>query len=319
MAEDQGQWERWLGIGATIIAPATVLTALLFYFGYVSSRAQYAYFGVDVDTIGLSTQAYVMRSPQPLLVPVLLLTILGIAGLLAHQAIRRRIARTPPGARGAEEYRRHRGLARRGVIVGLVILGAGLLLLVLYPYLREWPLYNLVTPLVLAIGTSVVAYASKIQTLLSAPPGATRAGEDAAPRSAAREQADHSIRVLRGAASVLVFVVVVANIFWATATIAQWSGRGLAHYDATHLDRLPSVILDTQERLYLRSPGVEETALPVFGRQSFRYRYRHLRLLIQGDNRMFLVPDKWSASDSTLVVPLDATVRVQFQFRNEQP
>jgi hypothetical protein len=34
---------------------------------------------------------------------------------------------------------------------------------------------------------------------------------------------------------------------------------------------------------------------------------------------MFLVPDKWSASDSTLVVRLDGSVRVQFQFQNEAP
>ena len=49
----------------------TLVSALLFYFGYVSARSQYEYFGIDVDTIGLSTQDYVMRSPQPLLVPLL--------------------------------------------------------------------------------------------------------------------------------------------------------------------------------------------------------------------------------------------------------
>ena len=44
----------------------------------------------------------------------------------------------------------------------------------------------------------------------------------------------------------------------ATATVAQWSGRGLARNLALHLDRLPRVILDTKERLFLHSPGVEE-------------------------------------------------------------
>src|SRR5215207_4454572 len=61
---------KWLSLGGSIIAPATLITTLLFYFGYVSSRAQYDYFGVDVDTIGLTTQDYVVRSPQPLLVPL---------------------------------------------------------------------------------------------------------------------------------------------------------------------------------------------------------------------------------------------------------
>jgi hypothetical protein len=72
-------------------------------------------------------------------------------------------------------------------------------------------------------------------------------------------------------------------------------------------------------RLFLRDPGIEETALPASDGQTFHYRYRGLRLLIEGQNRMFLVPDVWSASDSTLIVPLDGSVRVQFQFQNQVP
>lgn len=35
---------------------------------------------------------------------------------------------------------------------------------------------------------------------------------------------------------------------------------------------------------------------------------------------MFLVPDGvWSASDATLIVPLDGSVRVQFQFQFQPP
>ena len=41
--------------------------------------------------------------------------------------------------------------------------------------------------------------------------------------------------------------------------------------------------------------------------------------LIDSQNRMFLVPDVWSASDSTLIVPLDGSVRMQFQFQNRLP
>ncbi len=119
---------------------------------------------------------------------------------------------------------------------------------------------------------------------------------------------------------VLLWVLVVATLFWSTATIAQWSGRGLARHDARHLDRLPSVILDTKERLFMRDPGVEETALvPATPGQTYHFRYRHLRLLIEGKDRIFLLPDAWSASNSTLVVPLDDSVRVRFQFQNDPP
>jgi hypothetical protein len=319
MADERsgGNFERWMSLATTIVAPATVLSALLFYFGYVSSRAQYAYFGVDVDTIGLGTRDYVMRSPQPLLVPLLVLTLVGVAALRLHVFIGRRIAEATPGASGPARLARYLRLARRGEIAGFVVLAAGIILLLSYPYLRSWPLFNLVTPLMLAIGAAIVAYSSRIQTLLRPPVAEAAPQTELAPGT--RAHAEHSMLALRRTASVLIFVVIIANIFWATATIAQWSGRGLAHYNATHLTDLPSVILDTKERLYLRDPGVEETALPEAADQTFHYRYRHLRLLIEGHDRMFLVPDKWSASDSTLVVPLDGSVRVQFQFVNDAP
>jgi hypothetical protein len=108
-------------------------------------------------------------------------------------------------------------------------------------------------------------------------------------------------------------------VFWAAATVAQWSGRGQARDTAVHLDRLPRVILDTKERLYLRSLVVEESRLPDAEGQTFRYRYRRLRLLVIGRDRMFLVPEVWSAGNSTLITPIDSSVRIQFQFQNDAP
>jgi hypothetical protein len=312
------QFERWISFGATIIAPATLLSALLFYFGYVSSRSQYEYFGIDVDTIGLSTQDYVMRSPQPLLLPLLVLTLAGIGFVTLHTSIRRRIGpaldqvsgdETPArDATPTQDLHQIRRLARRSVGIGQVMLGAGVALLFAYAYVRDWALYNLVTPLLIAAGAALIVYASRVLTLLR------RRQQEQAPA-----ELEGSSLSLRRAAHVLIYVVVAVSIFWATATIAQWSGRGVAHYDARHLDRLPSVILDTKERLFLRAPGIDETTLPPSAGQSYRYRYRHLRLLIQGHDRMFLVPDRWSASDSTLIATLDSSVRVQFQFQNEPP
>ena len=52
------RFERWVSLAGNVIAPATAISALLFYFGYVSSRSQYEYFGLDVDTIGLTTQDF---------------------------------------------------------------------------------------------------------------------------------------------------------------------------------------------------------------------------------------------------------------------
>ena len=50
-----------------------------------------------------------------------------------------------------------------------------------------------------------------------------------------------------------------------------------------------------------------------------RYRYRGLRLLVQGPSAMFLVPTAWSPSATTLMVPRSSDARLQFQFVNTPP
>lgn len=279
MADERSPAERWVSFAAGIVAPVTLISGLLFYFGYVSARSQYEYFGIDVDTIGLSTQDYVMRSPQPLLVPLLGITLLAVAGLLLHNAIQ-------PSATAI----------RRAKVVAVGLLLLGVLGLIGYPLLGHVPYYALVVPVVIGLAAATLGYLSYVD------------------RVAAKLKPQY---VLLG----LLAVVTTTCAFWATATTAQYSGRGLAKADAENLRQFPVVILDTKERLQLRSPGIEETSLRTGtgAGQTFNYRYRGLRLLVVGQNRLFLVPQQWNASNTTLVVPLDGSVRVQFQFQNDPP
>ncbi len=279
MAEQRSQAERWVSFAAGIVTPVTLISALLFYFGYVSARSQYEYFGIDVDTIGLSTQDYVMRSPQPLLVPLLVLTLFAVAGVLLHNAIRARAGLVA---------------VRRARLAAILVLAVGVLGLLLYPILGELAYYALVVPLVIGLAAAALAYISYLTTT--------------------RQDVRPQVVLI-----VLLAVVTTTCAFWATATTAQYSGRGLAKSDAEDLDQFPVVILDTKEKLQLRSPGLEETALRPGAGQTFNYRYRGLRLLVVGQNRLFLVPQKWNASNTTVVVPLDSSIRVQFQFRNDPP
>lgn len=278
-AEQTRSWERWLTLATTFIAPVTFVTALLFYFGYVSARAQYSYFGVDVDSLGLGTREFVMRSPQGILVPGLLVILLGAAT-----------------AGGVAVFRSDR-VGHRATIAtaatGGVLLVVGLVLVFAYAVIGGWSGYALVTPLVLATGAGLVALAGR-------PLG------------------------LPLAVVALLVVFIVVSTFWATATLAQWTGRGIARHTAQHLDDLPAVVLDTPERLYLRDGVTTETVLaPEKGaepekEQTFRYRYYGLRLLVQAGDRMFLVPDRWTPHNSTLVFDLD-DVRVKFRFVDQPP
>jgi hypothetical protein len=323
-----GQIEHWASLIGTIAAPITVLGALLFYFGYVSSASEYAYFGINVDTIGLSTQAYIMRSPQTLLVPLLVLTLASAGFLTLNAAVHKRIASAvalaadvaDPGVGQAQRVRHIKRMVQRWRISGLAALTVGFIMLFAYPYMRDWPFYGLVTPLLIGIGAAIIAYTSHVLSFLQ------RLQEHqkraiAKERGSARpvdDQASDSL-LARRTAGVFVYVMIAASVFWATATVAQWSGRGLAEYAAIHFDALPSVILDTKEQLWLHDPSVDVQTLRPSEGQTFHYRYRGLRLLIVGQDRMFLVPAVWSTHDSTLIVPLDGSVRVQFQFENQVP
>jgi hypothetical protein len=180
--------------------------------------------------------------------------------------------------------RRRRG----GATLGAALLAAGVVMLLLYPVAGDWPYYPLVTPVVLAVGAMVAAY-----TLgLSHAPVPAR---------------------------VALWLVVAAGVFWANATVAQWSGAGLAREQGAHLEVLPQVVVDTKERLYLRSPDISESALPSAEGQQFAFRYRGWRLLIQKGDRMFLVPCRASGSScvwipgspTILLRPSDAA-RLQF-------
>jgi hypothetical protein len=270
---DRTAWERWYSLATTFVAPATLLSALLFYFGYVSSRAQYRYFGLDVDTIGLGTQDYVMRSPQALLVPALLLTLLGATAVVVGRALERRAL---PAA-----------VVRRAYAAAGLLLLVAVAMLAGYRWLGDWPLYGMATPLVLGAGLVVVAWLW------------------------------HRSGTRRGAVA-FALLAVAACLFWATATLAQWTGSGAAERTARNLDELPAVVLDTKERLYLTDGIVAESRLPAAEGQEFAYRYRGLRLLIQAGDRMFLVPERWAPANSTLLVELDQ-VRVRFRFVNREP
>jgi hypothetical protein len=275
-------WSRVWGLLSGVVAPVTVVTSLLVYFGYVSARAFYGYFGVDVDTLGFATRDLVVRASQPLLVP--LLGLLLIAALLAWVDV---AARAWAGRAGPRAVR---GALLAVGVAGGVLLAAGVVLVAAFPVLEDWVPYPLVAPLVLGAGAGVVERA------LSWRPGRSR-----------RPRAER----------VLLLLVVLVCAFWATATVADWSGRGAAQARARDLRALPAVVVDTREPLFPGDDTVTEQPLPG-APDGYAFRYRGLRLLAEGDGNLFLVPEVWSESGSTFVMPL-AEVRVKFRFVDDPP
>src|SRR5438067_9652985 len=61
-----------------VVAPTTLLTALLYYFGWLSTNRFSRYFGIDPSTFGFSAQDYVLRAIAPAFGPLIVLAASGL-------------------------------------------------------------------------------------------------------------------------------------------------------------------------------------------------------------------------------------------------
>ncbi|MCG5215999.1 hypothetical protein [Streptosporangium sp. KLBMP 9127] len=108
-----------------------------------------------------------------------------------------------------------------------------------------------------------------------------------------------------------VAVIVVAASFWTANSFAADYGRGRALDDVQSLRFRPELVLYAKEPLRDVPAGVVETVLTVAEKEPYRFRYRGLRLLVESNARLFLVPAVWVAGSSrTIVVPYDKNVRI---------
>jgi hypothetical protein len=87
LAPDAHKATRFL---AAFVAQTTVLTGLLYYFGWAEGQAYFGYFGVATSMLDLGTTDYLLRSVS-VAVPPLLATVcvLTAAGIVLPQVVRR--------------------------------------------------------------------------------------------------------------------------------------------------------------------------------------------------------------------------------------
>ena len=115
MADNGGgstpQFHRWIGIVGLFIAPTTVITSVCVYFGLVSTRKFYSYFGIDSNAIGFTTSDHVMKSISVLFAPILVLMVGWAALLWAGEYVRRL-------AKAGQRTRFIRGLGWTAIVVG---------------------------------------------------------------------------------------------------------------------------------------------------------------------------------------------------------
>jgi hypothetical protein len=264
---------------ALVVAPTTLLATLLYYFGWARSRAQAAYFGIDTDVLGRSSNEYALRSIGSVFWPLVLILLGILTAVWIHAGMRRWLG---SGRRAPNMHLLAAVLATVGLAL-LLVAAAG----VFWPSLAgSGPIR---TPLMFALGIPIVAYA-----LLLAASG--RSG----------------IRPIPRGALALIAGLIVVFLFWAVGDYADARGRTLAERTAANLGGLPSVTIYSPQRLHLEGAGIQEASL-TGPHSAYRYRYSGLKLLARAGSHYFLLPVGWTRTDGvTIVLPATNEVRLDF-------
>ncbi len=274
---ESGRFRPALEALRLVVAPTTLLGALLFYFGWVFTNARSLYFGIDPSILGLSNQDYLLRSIDPVFLPLGALLLIGLVLVAVHRALEWVLDRPDPG-------RLLTPLVVVLAVVGSVLFAVGMAGVV------NRPLFGidfLLTPASLGLGVGCASYAVYLRRRLLPAAGG------------------HS-----SVAAVLVVMLVVLSLFWATGDWAQAVGRGRARQLAQGLGQRPGVVVHSGAPLHLDAAGVTETVLdsPTPG-----YRYHGLKLLIRSGGKFFLLPASWTPSNGMVIVLPDSD-QLRFEF-----
>jgi hypothetical protein len=283
------QLTRILG---TIVAPTTLLTSVLFYFGWMHAYHFFDYFGVNSTVLGLTTQDYLMRSLDGLFVPMTVVACGGLLVLWGHAALRARLAA------GSRPQVLHI-LVPVMATVGFVLAVSGLSsVFVVNETVLDRSLYGTAAPVSLALGVLLLMYAVHLWRSLTAE--REIAGDAARPAWAA---------VAEWAA---VFVLVGLSLFWAASNYSLAVGRGRAREQVANLPRQPSVAVYSRQSLSLSAPGVSEVRCRD-PEAAYRFRYDGLKLVLQSGNQYLFLPEAWSPTDGVaIVMPRNDSLRIEF-------
>jgi hypothetical protein len=281
------------GVFATILlfASQTVLiTALLYYFGWVRTQANFGYFGVDTSLLAFGTADYVLRSINSAFPPLTGFALVALLLLAVDRWVVRAI--TAPGDSSA-------GKALTTVVstappLGLLFATAVLIGLV-FPGRIGRPL-GLALPLMLISAVGLLGYSGYLQSLRRGVLGRGQGDPDESSQT-------------RTQSVVLVALGVLGVLWWLTLYAVQVGEREAVDSVATLQDQ-PEAIIYSSDRIALAGPGVVVDEIQQAG-SKYRYRYSGLRLLIQTGTRYILVPVDWQKGrDSDFLVPGSDSVRL---------
>jgi hypothetical protein len=213
-----------LKIVGSVVAPTTLLTALLFLFGWMYAIAFFQYLGVQVTVLNLPVQDYLILSANGLIVP--LIVVVGVA-LFALWVYRLQFEGLPA------EVRR---LVRRLLMPSTAIAGLLLVSLAIADVIRKFVFpFAEGRGLSFSIGVLLLAYAARLARLFVAERRPERVPQRPPPA------------VMVVAEWGAIFILVSVGLFWAVGSYATGVGIGHAQELIRSMPRMSDVVLYSEK------------------------------------------------------------------------
>jgi hypothetical protein len=279
-----------LKILGSVVAPSTLLTALMYYFGREEYAGFFWYLGADVTVFDLTFQDYLNNSVAGFIPPLIVAAGAALLALWAHQLIL-----------GALPSRTRRIVLRALIPISAVV---GLFLASLaMADLFIAPIFSASFPegrgLSLSVGVLLLTYAVRLLRLMIA-----------------ERQSMQVLRRTPGAMAMVewaaVFILVSVGLFWAVGSYAINVGVRYAQQIETSLSSRPDVVAYSEKRLMLQGPGVREADCHDPD-AAYRFRYDGLKLMLQAGNQYLLLPATWTRTNgAAIVIPRVDKIRLQF-------
>jgi len=279
-----------LKIAGTIVAPTTLLTALLFYFGLMYAIGYFRYFGVNWTVLNLPLQDYLLLSASGGIIPLVYAAGVMLLGLWLYQLPLDMLSTRAQRVMLAV-------LLPSAAIAGLFLLGVAMVD-VWYPVLgMNFPQEG--RGLSLSIGVLLLAYAARLRRRLSAKRRSVRTPP----------------RVPVGMVIAkwgTVFILVSVGLFWAVSSYAVNAGEAEARGLAVDLPCETDVAIYSEKSLNIQTPSVREST-----RQSadsaYPFRYDNLKLVPQSGNMYLFLPAGWTHEKGTaILLPRSDKIRLEF-------
>jgi hypothetical protein len=272
-----------------VVAPATLLTALMYYFGRLEYAGLFWYLGADVTVLDLTVQDYLNNSVAGFIPPLIATTGAALLALWVHQLL---VEALPTGTRRTVLH----VLIPAAAIAGFILVSLAMADLVM------GPVFPVSFPegrgLSLSVGVLLLAYAVRLLRPLIA---------ERRPQQVARRAAPGTV-VESGA----VFILVSVGLFWAVGSYAIGVGVGYAQQFETTLPSRPDVVAYSEKRLSLQAPGVREVICQDPD-AAYRFRYDGLKLTLQSGNQYLLLPAGWTHTNgAAILLPRSDKVRMEF-------